>query len=65
MEVLIGIDPHKATNALAAIDERGKLLEYADFSTDRAGLRSLVRWGKRFPEHCAGRWKVPEGWGAR
>ncbi len=27
MEVLIAIDPHKATNALAAIDERGKLLE--------------------------------------
>jgi transposase len=54
MEVLIGIDPHKTTNALAAIDdERGKLLEYAVFSTNRAGLRSLVRWGKRFPERSA------------
>src|SRR5215207_4196880 len=52
MEVVIGVDPHKATNALAAIDERGKLLEYAVFSTNRAGLRSLVRWGKRFPECC-------------
>ena|SRR5215212_7823562 len=52
MEVLIGIDPHKATNALAAIDEGGKLLEYAVFSTNRAGLRSLIRWGKRFPERC-------------
>jgi len=52
MEVLIGIDPHKATNALAAIDERGALLEYAVFSTNRAGLRSLARWGKRFPERC-------------
>ncbi len=67
MGVLIGIDPHKATNAVAAIDERAELLEYAVFSTNRAGLRSLGRWGKRFPERCwavEGRWKVPEGWGA-
>jgi hypothetical protein len=27
-------------------------LEYAVFSPNRAGLRSLVRWGKRFPERC-------------
>jgi transposase len=51
----IGIDPYKATNTLAVIDERAKLLEYAVFSTNRAGLRSLVRWGKRFPER---RWAV-------
>jgi transposase len=55
MGVLIGIDPHKATNAVAAIDERGELLEYAVFSTNRAGVRSLARWGKRFPER---RWAV-------
>ncbi len=50
-----GADRHrsplnKATNAVAAIDERAELLEYAVFSTNRAGLRSLARWGKRFPE---------------
>lgn len=55
MEVLIGIDPHKATNAVAAIDERGRPLEYAVFATNRAGLRSLVRWAKRFPTR---RWAV-------
>lgn len=55
MGVTIGIDPHKATNAVAAIDERGELLEYAVFSTNRTGLRSLGRWGKRFPER---RWAV-------
>lgn len=55
MGVLIGIDPHKATNAVAAIDERGELLGYAVFSTGRAGLRSLARWGKRFLER---RWAV-------
>ncbi len=55
MGVLIGIDPHKATNAVAAVDEHGELLEYAVFSTNRAGLRSLGRWGKRFAER---RWAV-------
>jgi transposase len=55
MDVLIGVDPHKATNAVAAIDERGRLLEYAVFSTSRAGLRSLARWAKRFPSR---RWAV-------
>ncbi len=55
MEALIGIDPHKATNAVAAIDEHGELLEYAVFATNRSGLRSLERWGKRFPNR---RWAV-------
>jgi transposase len=55
MEVLIGVDPHKATNAVAAIDECGQLLEYAVFATNRAGLRSLVRWAKRFPTR---RWAI-------
>ena len=55
MEVLIGIDPHKVTNAVAVIDEGGKLLELAVFSTNRAGLRSLERWGKRFEKR---RWAV-------
>jgi len=55
VEVLIGIDPHKATNAVAAIDERGELLEYAVFATNSAGLRSLKRWGKRFSDR---RWAV-------
>ncbi len=55
MEVLIGVDPHKVTNALAAIDECGQLLEYAVFATNRAGLRSLVRWAKRFPSR---RWAI-------
>ncbi len=55
MEVLIGVDPHKATNAVAALDPRGELVEHACFSTNRAGLRALERWGQRFPER---RWAV-------
>lgn len=55
MMVLIGVDPHKATNAVAAVDEHGELLERAEFSANRPGLRALERWAKRFPER---RWAV-------
>jgi hypothetical protein len=38
MKVLIGVDPHKASVAVAAIDQAsGELLERADFSQDRTG----------------------------
>jgi len=56
MKVLIGVDPHKGSVAVAAVDEAsGELLERASFPQDRAGLRSLERWAKRFPER---RWAV-------
>jgi transposase len=56
MKVLIGVDPHKASVALAAVDEaKGELLERASFPQDRAGLRALERWAKRFPER---RWAM-------
>jgi transposase len=56
MKVLIGVDPHKGSVAVAAVDEAsGELVERAAFSQDRAGLRSLERWAKRFPER---RWAV-------
>jgi len=55
MEVVIGVDPHKGTNAVAVLNDRGGLVEYVVFATDRAGLRSLVRWAKRFGER---RWAV-------
>ena len=60
MKVLIGVDPHKGSVAVAALDEAeasGELVERAafSFSQDRAGLRSLKRWAKRFPER---RWAV-------
>jgi transposase len=56
MKVLIGVDPHKISVAVAAVDEvKGELLERATFSQDRTGLRSLERWAKRFPER---RWAM-------
>jgi transposase len=61
MKVLIGVDPHKASVAVAAVDEaRGELVEGASFPQDRAGLKSLKRWAKRFPER---RWAVENAGG--
>jgi transposase len=61
MKVLIGVDPHKASLAVAAIDEAtGELLERASFPQDRAGLSALERWAKRFPER---RWALENAGG--
>jgi transposase len=61
MKVLIGVDPHKASLAVAAIDEAtGELLERASFPQDRAGLRAGERWAKRSPER---RWAVENAGG--
>src|SRR5688572_13285051 len=61
MKVLIGVDPHKTSLAVAAIDEAtGELLERASFPQDRTGLRRLERWAKRFPER---RWAVENAGG--
>src|SRR5215216_2973949 len=56
MKVLIGVDPHKASVAVAVVDEAvGGLVEHANFPHNRTGLRALERWAKRFPER---RWAV-------
>jgi transposase len=61
MKVLIGVDPHKASVAVAAVDEAlGELGERASFPQDHAGLRCLERWAKRFPER---RWAVENAGG--
>src|SRR5688500_275985 len=59
-KVLIGVDPHKATVAVAAVDEVGELIECASFLQNRTGLRALERWAKRFPER---RWAVENAGG--
>jgi transposase len=61
MKVLIGVDPHKASLAVVALDEAtGELLERASFPQDRSGLRSLERWARRFPER---RWAMESAGG--
>jgi hypothetical protein len=60
MKVLIGVDPHKASVAVAALDEAtGELLERASFPQDRTGLGALERWVRRFPECRPKRWRTP------
>ncbi len=60
MKVLIGVDPHKASVAVAAVDEvAGEFVEGASFPQNRAGLQSLERWVKRFPERRPKRWRTP------
>jgi transposase len=61
MKVLIGVDPHKASLAVAALDEaKGELLERANFPQNRAGLSALERWARRFPER---RWALENACG--
>jgi hypothetical protein len=63
MKVLIGVDPHKVSLAVAALDEAThELLERASFPQDRTGLRRLERWARRFPERRPKRWRTPAGW---
>jgi hypothetical protein len=50
MEVLIGVDAHKAKNAAVAIDEHGELVGQVAFPANRGGIRELERWAKRFAE---------------
>jgi hypothetical protein len=62
MKVLIGVDPHKVSVTVAAIDEAtGELVERAGFPQDRTGLGCLERWVRRFPERRPKRWRTPAG----
>jgi hypothetical protein len=61
MKVLIGVDPHKGSVAIAVIDEaKGELVERATFPQSHAGLRALERWARRFPER---RWAMENSGG--
>ena len=61
MKVLIGVDPHKASLTVTAVDQAtGELLERAAFPQDRSGLGALERWAKRFPER---RWALENACG--
>ena len=46
MEVAIGIDSHKGTLAVAAVDALGRVLGVREFGNDPKGHRSLLRWVK-------------------
>src|SRR3712207_6569066 len=62
VKVLIGMDPHKSANAVAAIDENGEIISHTAFPANRRGLQALEQWSKRFPER---RWAVEGAAGVR
>jgi hypothetical protein len=56
MKVLIGVDPHKASVAVAVVDEaKGELVERASFPQNRAGLRSFEDAGRNVSPSAVGR----------
>jgi hypothetical protein len=59
MKVLIGVDPHKASVAVAAVDEAvGQLVERASFPQNCAGLRALKNAGRNSSPSAVGRWRT-------
>jgi transposase len=48
--VVIGVDPHKASNTLVVIDSREQVVAEQRFVNDRAGYRSMKTFARAFPE---------------
>jgi hypothetical protein len=60
MKVLIGVDPHKGSVALAVVDEAmGELVERASFPQNRAGFRALERFKRSGSPSVGGQWRTP------
>jgi transposase len=58
--VVIGMDPHKRSATIEAIDERERVLAQGRFGTDTGGYQAMLAAGRQFPdrvwavEGCAG-----------
>lgn len=48
--VVIGVDPHKASNTLVVIDELERVLAQQRFSNDRGGYRSMKTFARVHPD---------------
>src|ERR1039458_1646380 len=48
--VIGGVDTHKDVHVAAVVDERGKILDTAEFETTIRGYRSLLEWMLGFGE---------------
>jgi transposase len=59
-----GVDTHKDTHAVAALDELGRVLDTATFPTTTAGYRALLRWLTNFGELTAVGVEGTGAWGA-
>lgn len=47
--VVLGVDPHKKTHTVVAVDEHGVQLAVRTVAATEAGHRSLLRWARRLP----------------
>ena len=55
MEVAFGVDPHKGSLAVAAVDPLGRVLDTGEFSNDPQGHRAVLRWVReRGPDRVIG-----------
>ena len=48
MTVIIGMDPHKRSATVEAVDEKGAVLAAGRFGTDKAGYAQMLAAGRRF-----------------
>lgn len=46
--VIVGVDTHADVHVAVVIDQLGRLLGDAEFTTTRAGYRRLVEWASTF-----------------
>ena len=45
-KIVIGVDPHKASNTLVVIDSHEQVLAQQRFTNDRAGYRSMKTFAR-------------------
>src|SRR4051794_27361605 len=56
--VVLGVDPHKKTHTVVAVDDAGRELSQLTVPATTAGHLRLVRWASRHPRR---RWAVEDG----
>lgn len=56
--VVLGVDPHKKTHTVVAVDPAGRQLAMITVPATTAGHLKLARWAARFPQR---RWAVEDG----
>jgi hypothetical protein len=60
MKILIGVDPHKGSVAVAALDEAtGQLLERGSFPQDLEKALGPSNAGREGSRSGVGRWRTP------
>src|SRR5215212_2254715 len=52
MPVMIGVDPHKASHTVAALDEHGRLLDRKGIPASLDGYQQLRQWAGCWPQRC-------------